>query len=237
MTPAWQRLDIAGKPVDVFEPPNPLPFAVLFLHAASGDLPSLNPAFTRELLSRRLRCLIPHGAQSWWVDRICPEFDPVLTAERFILDRVLPEIASTWQRRIQSVALAGLEMGGQGAVRLAFKHPDQFPAAASIDGAFDFHERYGQGSPLDDLYASKEHCRQDTAILHIPAQNWPRIWFACSPKSPWYRGNDRLDEKLTALGVPHTAHLESERDDQDWFGPMLDFVLQSLQERSRRLMG
>ena len=198
----------------------------LWLHDESGVTPATDAAFTAELGARRLRCIAPHGARSWWVDRVCPEFDPVLTAERHLLDNVFPSLGT------QSVAVAGVGMGGQGAVRLGFRHPSRFPVVASLGGAFDFHERHGRGTPLDAMYASRELARQDTAILHLHGHDWPpHIWFACSPKSEWHRGNDRLHEKLAAVGVPHTAELDTPADIE----ALLDFVIAALERESRRL--
>ena len=122
--------------------------------------------------------------------------------------------------------------GGQGAVRLALRHPALFPVAGSIDGAFDFHEHFGRGTSLDELYPGREHARQDTAILHVDGHNWPpHLYFACSPTSEWHRGNDRLHEKLAAMGVPHTAALDSPGD----LGLLLTFVAGALERESRRL--
>ena len=91
----------------------------------------------------------------------------------------------------------------------AFRHPDVIPVAASVGGAFDFHDLYGQGLPLDEMYESRERCRLDTAVLHIDPHRFPpHIWFACDPEdADWYRGNDRLHEKLAAYGcrTPSTA--------------------------------
>ena len=191
MLSGWSTVEIAGKPADVFDPPQSLPFTLIYLHAESGETPATNSNFTSELRVRRLRCVAPHTPHSWWVDRVCPEFDPLLTAEPHVRHNVTAWIASTWKLSQRSIAVAGLGMGGQGAVRLGFKYPLEFPVVASINGAFDFHERYGQGTPLDEMYASREHCRQDTAILHIPPHDYPQIWFACSLDDEWYRGNDR----------------------------------------------
>lgn len=235
MLSGWTRVSIAGKPADVFDPPNPSSFALLYLHPESGETPITNSAFTTELRNHRLRCLAPHAPCSWWVDRICPDFDPQLTAEHHLCGNVAPWIESTWKLGKRSVGVAGLGMGGQGAVRLGFKHPEQFPVVASIAGAFDFHERYGQGSPLDVMYSSREQCRQDTAILHIPPHECPQIWFACSPRDAWYRGNDRLHEKLTALGIAHTAELDVPVEDNRLIAPMLAFVIAAIERESRRL--
>ena len=135
-------------------------------------------------------------------------------------------------------------MGGQGAVRLGFKYPDRFPVVASVAGAFDYHERYGQGTPLDEMYDSKERCRQDTAILHVPPVHYPpHIFFCVDPTDrDCWRGNDRLHEKLTALGIEHTCDLATRAGWHTWeyFNAMADravrFVTAGLEEQARRLL-
>jgi S-formylglutathione hydrolase len=135
-------------------------------------------------------------------------------------------------------------MGGQGALRLAFKHPRLFPVAAAIAPSLDYHERYGEGSPLDEMYDSKEQCRQDTALMHIhPSEYPPHLFFCVDPDDDrWYRGNDRLHEKLTALGVPHTADLATRAGGHSWayFNHMAEravrFVVLGLEQESRRLL-
>ena len=135
-------------------------------------------------------------------------------------------------------------MGGQGALRLAFKHPAEFPVAAAISPALDYHELYGQGTPLDALYDSKEQCRQDTALMHVPPfRPPPHLFFCIDPADAlWYRGNDRLHEKLNALGVPHTLDLTTRAGGHSWqyFDRMADravrFVHAGLEQESRRLL-
>jgi len=233
---SWTHTEIAGKPADVFDPgPAALPFVLIELHDEDGLSPASNPIFTAELSKRRLRCVAPHAGRSWWVDRICPEFDAELSAERHLLDNVIPEIEATQKPGPRGIAVCGVGMGGQGAVRLGLRHSERFPIVASIAGAFDLHERYGRGTPLDDMYPSREHARQDTAILHIGHHCPAHIWFACPPASEWYRGNDRLHEKLVALGVAHTADLDTNAEPARFFGPMLDFIVASLERESRRL--
>jgi S-formylglutathione hydrolase len=230
----------------VFHPPgSERPrFAVLFLHAVGLESPADSPTYTAELARHGLACCAPHGARSWWADRVCPEFDPNLTAERHLLANVLPWMRERWRLPARAVAAAGISMGGQGAVRLGFKYPDAFPVVASMAGAFDYHELYGRGSPLDEMYDSRERCRQDTAVLHIDPHRFPpHVWFACDPADiEWYRGNDRLHEKLTALGLPHVADLETTAGGHSWSyfdrmaGPMMAFVAEALRKESRRLV-
>ena len=245
MLPGWTRLEIADKPVDVFDPPGGPPrFAVLYLHPVGLESLVENPTYTAALTRHNLACCAPFGARSWWSDRVCPEFDPALTAEQHLLRNVLPWMRERWSLSSRSIAVAGISMGGQGAVRLGFKYPEQFPVVASVSGAFDYHERYGSGTPIDDMYRSKEACRQDTAVLHIhPSKYPPHVWFACDPNdTDWYRGNDRLHEKLSAIGIPHTADLTTQAGGHSWpyfdamAGPMFEFLTASLEKQSRRLM-
>lgn len=234
MATGWSQTALADKPVDTFDPgAGARPFSLLWLHDELGEIPE---ALTTELAARKLRCVAPHAPQSWWVDRVCPAFNATLTPERHILDNVVPWLTSTWNVPPRGIAVAGIGMGGQGAVRLGFRHPTTFPIVASIAGAFDFHEKYGRGTPLDAMYASREHARQDTAILHVAGHDWPpHVWFACPPQSEWTRGNDRLQEKLSAIGVPHTCDLDSAVPAERQFAPMLTFILAALHRESRRL--
>lgn len=245
MLPGWQRAEIAGKPADVFDPPDGPAgrWAVLFLHPVGGERIAENPAYTAELARHRLPCVAPWGGRSWWVDRVCPEFDPELTAEQHLLQNVVPWMTERWSLGPRGVGAAGISMGGQGAVRLGLRHPDRFPVVASVAGAFDFHDRWGEGSPLDEMYSSRERCRQDTAVLHLIPHKWPpHIWFACDPDDEWHRGNDRLHEKLTAYGVPHTFDGDTATGGHSWAyfdrmaGPMLGFVAEALARESRRLV-
>src|SRR4051812_14969505 len=112
MPPGWDRTEIVGKPADVFEPgPGAIPFALIFLHDESGETPASSPGLTAELRARKLRCVAPHAGRSWWVDRVCPEFDRTVTAERHVLDNVLPWVNATWKTGPRGYAVAGVGMG------------------------------------------------------------------------------------------------------------------------------
>lgn len=243
MLDGWSCLAIGGKSLDVFIPPTESRSALLYLHSLAEETPATNPTFTLALRQHQLRCLAPRGDRSWWGDRICPEFDANLTPERYLLDVLVPWAESAWELNPRAVALAGVEMGGQGAVRLAFKYPQRFPIAASITGAFDCQEWYGRGTPLDTQYDTRERCRQDTAILHIDGHDWPpHLWFCCSPTDAMsYRGNDRLHEKLAAMGVPHVFDLDTRAKQgvnyaEQMTPPMVAFAAKSLEKEARRLM-
>jgi pimeloyl-ACP methyl ester carboxylesterase len=245
MNGPWTRLNIGGKPADVYDLPAEVKprFGVLYLHPLGLETLVDSSAFTRLFDELRLVCVCPHGQRSWWAERVCAEFDPQVTPERHLLQNVVPFFGERWGLSPPSIGLMGISMGGQAALRLAFKHPELFPVAAAIAPAIEYHELYGQGTPLDDMYDSKEQCRQDTAPMYIhPSTFPPHIYYCIDPADPWLRGCDRLHEKLSALGVPHELDLTTRAGGHSWeyFNHMAErvirFVHQGLEQESRRLL-
>jgi S-formylglutathione hydrolase len=94
------------------------------------------------------------------------------------------------------------------------------------------------------MYNSKEQCRQDTATLHVRQSGFPpHIFFCVDPGDvDWYRGNDRLHEKLNAIGVTHTCDLTTRAGGHSWeyYNAMAEqavrFVHAGLEYESRRLL-
>jgi len=129
-------------------------------------------------------------------------------------------------------------------LRLAFKRSELFPVVGAISPTLEYHELDGRGSVIDELYDSKEQCRQDTAIMHVPPAGAPRhIFFCVDPKDAfWYRGNDRLHEKLNALGIPHEIDFTTEAGGHSWryFDHQAErletFIHNGLVAESRRLL-
>ena len=229
----WTAFDIHGKRVEIFEPSTVRAIGcLLFLHDRNGTTLRSYPEAEAWLRANRLAIVCPLGGACWWTDRIWAGFDEKRSAERWLIDELVPEAS----RRFGAVtiALAGIGMGGQGALRMAFKHPELFPIVAALDAAVDCHDLYYEGTPLDEMYPSREHCRQDSPVLHVKQETQPRhLFFGCSSDSRWERGNDRLHEKLTALGVPHRYATEPA---EIGMPALLQFVASATTEESRRLL-
>jgi S-formylglutathione hydrolase len=242
----WTQVTIADKPADIFEPSGASRprFGLLYLHGIGLETLSSSPTYTQLLEKHQLACICPHGQRSWWGDRLCAEFDPHVTPEKHLLQHLLPFFQERWGLKPPAVGLFGISMGGQGALRLAFKHPQWFPVVAGVSSALDYYELYGQGSPLDEMYESKEQCRQDTALLHLPPVHYPpHIFYCIDPDDrPWYRGNDRLHEKMNALGVPHAIDFTTRAGGHSWdyfhhVAPrVVEFLLDGLKKESMRLL-
>ena len=215
MNGSWEQIEIAGHAAEAYEPPerNSHGYAVVYLHDLDQRSLREKPAFCRELARHGLPAVVPFSGRSWWSDKLLSEFDPKLTAERHVVGNVAPFAASQWGATPPRLALLGIGMGGQGALRLAFKHPNRFPICAAIAPTIDYQHAFydDEDGTLPQMYADPESARQDTATLHVHPLNWPRnIWFAADPADHrWHESAEKLRMKLSALGIPHDFELEA----------------------------
>jgi S-formylglutathione hydrolase FrmB len=242
----WCEQQVAGHLCDVFEPAvaHKQGFVIVYLHGASMVRLADQPAFGPELDRHGLRVIGPRTGRSWWTDKIYGKFDPQLSTERYVLDRVMPYVAERWDIRTPAVGLLGIEMGGQGVLRLAMKHPRLFPVVAALSPAIDYYQSWNEEESLATMYLDAEAARQDTATLHVHPLNWVRnLWFACDPADRlWYNGVDRLRMKLGALGIPFECDLETSTGgdrpayERQQAPKAIGFLVDRLEAESRRVV-
>ena len=243
---SWQEETVGGHPCDVFEPsePNPHNHAVIYLHGVHLERLVDNQPFTDQFDRHGLVVVSPMTARSWWTDRVCEEFDDSLTAEHHVLENVLPYVQQRWKTGDRQVGLLGTSMGGQGALRISYKHPRIFPVVSAIAPAIDFHLRFDHGDETIPLmYSDKEAARQDTALLHIHPLDYPlHQFFCCDPTDEnWFESVERLRMKLGSLGVPFEADLETEAGGHgfEYYNQMaqvaVDFLAERLEKERRRV--
>lgn len=211
----WTQIELAGHVCRLYEPPalSPYNFVVIYLHCSEAASLRDYPPIVEQLDRHDLRVIEPVTGRSWWTDRIWPEFDAAISAEAYVLKHVVPFAAERWNASPPQLALLGISMGGQGALRMAYKYPNVFPTVAAIAPAVDFQKRIDEGVDpgLEHMYGDSEVARQDSALLHIHPLNWPRNqFFCCDPTDTrWHDSADRLRMKLASLGVPFEHDLET----------------------------
>ena len=237
----WRTVEIGGRPADVFEPAarRDETVALLFLHGHSEQTIRNNDAFTRILEDSGLPTVCPHGRRSWWLDRVCREFDESITPMHYLRTAVIPWMTATWGVEPPRIGLCGNSMGGQGALQLAYREARRFPVVAAISPAVDFHAWYGRDLPLDEMFSSAEQARQETATLNLHPLNWPRHqMFVCDPTdADWFEGCERLASKLASMGIPFERDLETEAGGHSWeyFESQAERVIGFVAEKLRRL--
>ena len=114
------------------------------------------------------------------------------------LSEELPELVGRFFRvsdRREDTFVAGLSMGGYGALKWALKQPGRFAAAASLSGALDvvalaaLPERRelpdrifgGPPGPDDDLFAMLEECDAEALpSLYVACGTEDQLWDSCA---------------------------------------------------------
>jgi putative tributyrin esterase len=113
-------------------------YPVLFLlHGLGGsanDWVSERARLAEHAAAHRLLVVVPEGRDNWYTDSATV---PTEKFETYFVEELLPDV----ERRFRTVvrregrAVAGLSMGGYGALKFGFKHPEKFALAASMSGA------------------------------------------------------------------------------------------------------
>ncbi len=253
----WRVWQVAGYRCDVYEPPqvNEHGFTLIYLHDQpdrQAGLEIASPPFERLFERHGLRVIAPYGGNGWWSNRETSHFpspggvvvQTPNTAERLVVERLLPAMADAFDVRPPQIGLFGIGMGGQGALRIAYRHPNAYPVVAGIGADLDFHFRIKEGNEvLFDIYGDTESARQDTAILQIHPLNWPRHQYFCaSPEDGRvFDGADRLRMKLSSIGIPFESDLETTASRKVAYAeqmavPVIDFLVTRLGKERLRIV-
>ena len=114
-------------------------FAVLYLlHGLYGDYTNWDTRTKLEQYAEALPLIIvmPDAGNSWYTNSATVPGDRF---EDYIVKDLIPEIDSHYRTlpSRKARAIAGLSMGGYGAMKFALKYPELFAFAGSLSGAFD----------------------------------------------------------------------------------------------------
>jgi len=185
------------------------PFPVLYLlHGLSDDHTIWQRRTSIERYAANLPLIIamPDGHRSFYCNDPrpggCAYEDHIVRDVVGFVDRTFPTLA-----RCTARAVAGLSMGGYGAVMLALRHPDVFGTACAHSAAFDFAHRRGEGradiNALADVLPPGSYDCFALAEAHARGGAPLALRFDCGTEDPLLEGNRRFHEHLDRLRVPH----------------------------------
>ena len=213
-------IEIAGKSADVFIPPSETEAVgvVLFLHGYDGVTLNGNEPFTQELTKHNLIGLCPIGRNCWWTDAVYGPFDEALSPVEFLARHVPAYCQRNWQLEPPRIAVCGVEMGGQGALQLAYRHARQFPIVVAVSPKVEFDTWWGHGTSLDTIFSDREAARQRTATLHLHPLNYPKHQLLlCDPADDYcFDGVVTLASKLSSTGIPFEQDFEATHGGFGW---------------------
>ena len=189
------------------DPAVPLP-ALYLLHGLSDDETIWMRRTSLELFAgdRNLAVVMPDGGRSFYSN--------LRTGQRFFdyVAEELPSLMERWFRfdtRREGRFVAGLSMGGYGALKLALSRPGRYAAAAGLSSVCDIRWIRGNSAiwetlvppgeaeppPALDLFPLAER------VAALPAAERPALFQYCGTDDFLWQDNLRFREHLRKLGL------------------------------------
>lgn len=197
---------------------------IYLLHGLGGHYSDWHNRTKLADYSRQYEILIvtPEGNDGWYTDSATL---PANKYESYIVDELIPEVDRKF-RTIQSRearAIAGLSMGGYGALKFAIKHPEKFILAGSMSGALDaanwtesdlkgFAWIWKTLTPVFGAPASSTRSANDILKLYreLPAVKvgqLPFLYLDCGTEDPLLNSTRKLAEVLLERKIPFQVRL------------------------------
>jgi putative tributyrin esterase len=161
----------------------------------------------------------PEGHDNWYSDSASVTADKY---ESYLVKELISDVDTRFRtikdRRARGVA--GLSMGGYGALKYGLKHPELFAFAGSMSGAFDPTSRTPEhpsfawdilGASINAVFGPSSSLTRKANDLHEIARNvsasqissLPYLYFDCGLDDPWVVTNRQLADILSAKKIPH----------------------------------
>lgn len=184
---------------------------VYLLHGAGGDhlnWLAISPNLPQLADLYNILIICPDGGvTSWYYDS---PVDSTMRYETYV-SKELVEYADTHYPTIKSKearAIAGLSMGGHGALYLATRHPDVFHAAGSMSGGVDirpFPKNWDIAKRLGPIDTHRDNWEKHTITNMLPQMLAANIGIIidCGVDDFFYKVTKELHEKMLALKIPH----------------------------------
>lgn len=168
--------------------------------------------------SRNYIIVTPEGGDSWYTDS---STKPDGKWESYIVRELIPEIDKRYRTRADrgSRVIAGLSMGGFGALKYGLKYPDMFALAGSFSGAvFASSYRTAEDLPkgsirttLIEIFGEADsQTRKDNDILAMirdatpeKIKSMPFLYVDCGTEDFLFGTNQDLAKLLAEKKVPH----------------------------------
>jgi putative tributyrin esterase len=158
--------------------------------------------------------VMPEGNDGWYTDSATVPTDKY---ESYIIEELIPDVEKRFRASSEREgrAIAGLSMGGYGAIKFGLKHPEMFALAASLSGAFsaatwDAKEPGAISDSLKQAFGpanSATHAANDVPRLAREAKakgiTLPFLYVDCGTEDHLFVDNREFISLLVELKIPH----------------------------------
>ncbi len=203
---------------DQYEPNRQKRFPVIYLiHGLGGnfknwtDLTKIDETYSKNY---DFIIVMPDGGNGWYSDSVNVPFDKY---ESYLTDEFIPLI----DKRFRTLAdkngriIAGLSMGGYGAVKFGLKYPEKFALVGSFSGAFDAPLRLKNHpqarDSINEVFGGDENkARQTNDIFKIlrdknadEIKRLPFFYIDCGTEDHLFQTNRDFVSLLNERNIPH----------------------------------
>lgn len=197
------------------------------LHGLHGDHTSWMryTSIERYAAQYNTAVVMPNAQNSWYADTAYgAKYFSFITEE---LPALLKKRFKGYSERKEDNVIAGISMGGYGAVKAALTYPDRYGACISLSGSLDITRRnrpyslpMWQGNfgfsleSAAELEGTKEDLFALAKRVSDEKKAPPRIYTWCGTEDSLLATNDAFSNHLTALGIAHVY--ETSEGDHSW---------------------
>lgn len=193
-------------------------FPVLYLlHGLYGDYQNWDTRTHLANYARNLRLLVvmPDADDSWYTNSATVADDKF---EDYIVKDLISEIDDRYRtiRERHARAVAGLSMGGYGALKLALKYPDKFTFAGSLSGALNAAQNLDELRPefsakLVEVFGSKaDPTRAENDVFSLldrpNHQRYPYFYLACGSGDFFLDADRAFARQLSSGKIAYEYH-------------------------------
>jgi putative tributyrin esterase len=219
-------------------------FPVLYLlHGLFGDYLNWDTRTGLESYAQNLPLLIvmPDAGDSWYTNSATVPNDKY---EDYIAKDLLREIDARYHtiRDRHKRSIAGLSMGGYGAIKLALKYSDLFAFAGSLSGALNAAQTLDVERPefraklLEVFGGSENRVRSQNDVFQIlqpsASSDYPYFYLACGTSDLFLTVNRTFVKKLSSSKIAYEYHETSGGHTWEYW----DAALQPLLEATKKAM-
>lgn len=192
-------------------------YPVLYLlHGLGGN--HRNWTDKTELVRRsenlELIIIMPDGGNGWYSDSVS---EPNEAYEKYVVEELIPFVEGKWRAKglRETRFIAGLSMGGFGAIKFGLKRPDLFSMVGSFSGALDAPSR-GEGNAFLRPSIMKvfgpsgsERTKSDDLFVIVGdlppdgISSLPFIYFDCGTEDWLIETNRSFSALLLSKKIPH----------------------------------
>jgi S-formylglutathione hydrolase FrmB len=184
--------------------------------------------------------VMPDADESWYTNSATVPEDRY---EDYIIKDVIREVEGKFRavRAQYARAIAGLSMGGYGAVKFALKYPNSFAFAASFSGAFEVPEDIEKSSDefFHDIWLkvfgpADNPTRADNDLIQLAqrvrANVVPYLWLSCGTGDNLLEFNRAVVRELKLRGIAYEYHEAPGAHSWKFWDAQLRVMLPSLME-------